>query len=188
MTTPTARPAGLSGPEAVPALARRHGRLRTFWQLAHYRRGRPLWVQDWTPNGLTSAGQTNILDVYFTDRNAPAGFYLGLGTNPDSGTAFPPLLEDYDRLDNIDELTGTGYARIAVARAITTGFVVVDYYLTTVEKTFAAGGTWTPARFAFLCDVASGTTGRLICTTPLSVERTLLDGDQLQVSIAVALD
>lgn len=191
MTTPPtpAVVAGLSGPQAVRGLARRVGRLRTFWQLAHYRKGEPIWVQDWTPNALTNEGEIQILDTFFADRNAPTGgFYLGLGTNGASGTSFPPTLSDTDTLAAITELAGTGYARIAVARAITTGFVLAGSTMTTVEKTFTAGGTWAAARFAFLTDAASGTAGRLICHTPLSVERLLLDEDQLRVSVAVSLD
>ena len=183
------RYAGLSGPEAVRALAKAGGRMRTFWQFSHVRDGEPLWVQDWTPNALTDEGEIQILDVYFANRNQPAGdFYMGLGTNGQTGTTFPPTLADTNTLANITELTGTSYARIATARAITTGWTLAGSTMTTVTKTFTAGGTWTAGRFAFLCDVASGTAGKLICTTALSVERLLVVSDQLNVSIAVSLD
>lgn len=180
---------GLSGPEAVRDLARKHGRMRTFWQLSHVRDGVPIWVQDWTPNALTDEGEVNILDVYFAARNLPAGdFYMGLGTNGQTGTTFPPTLADTNTLANITEMTGTGYARIQTARAITTGWTLAGSTMTSVTKTFTAGGTWAAGRFVFLCDVASGTAGRLICHAQLSVERLLVINDQLNVSMAVSLD
>jgi len=180
---------GLSGPEAVRDLARKHGRMHTFFQLVHLRDGVPIWAQDWTPNALTDEGEIQMLNVYFTNSNAPAGdFYMGLGTNGQTGTTFPPTLADTNTLANITELTGTSYARIQTARAITTGFTLAGSTMTSVTKTFTAGGTWAAARFVFLCDVASGTAGKLICHAALSVERLLVINDQLNVSVAISLD
>lgn len=180
---------GLSGPEAVRELARTHGRLHTFFQLSHVHDGEVVWVQDWTPNALTDEGEINMLDVYFAARNLPAGdFYMGIGTNGQSGTTFPPTLADTNTLANITEMAGTGYARIQTARAITTGFTLAGSTMTSVTKTFTAGGTWAAGRFVFLCDVASGTAGKLICHAALSVERLLVINDQLNVSVAISLD
>jgi hypothetical protein len=139
-------------------------------------------------NALMDEGELDILNTYFRANSTPTGFYFGLGNN--GGT--PGIPAETVGLAGITEVSGTGYARIAVARD-TTDFGAPaldagDYMTTTVVKTFTGGaGGWTAADYLFLTDQASGTAGPLIATVALSASRVLLENDTLDVSLKVKL-
>ena len=124
-----------------------------------------------------------MLEVCFTEeQSVPANFYIGLATDAS-------LAEDA-ALGDQTEVSGTGYARCAVASNNTdmtsaaTG--TNDYKATTSTETFTAGGDWTGANTAFLC-TSSDDSGVLICSAPLSATRTLVNTDTLQVAFAITL-
>lgn len=141
------------------------------------------------PNALMDEGEQVILEFFFRNNNlmGASPFYFGLGNN--GGT--PGVPAETATLASITEVSGSGYARIAVARDTTdwgaTALDAGDYQTTSATKTFSATGTWTAADYLFLTDVDSGTSGKLLATVALSASRTLVNGDSLQVSMKVKL-
>lgn len=133
---------------------------------------------------VVAEGLEYILETAFTEvQSVPANFYMGLCE--DASVA------ETDGLADLTELAvANGYARETVASdgtdftEATTG--TNDRKVTTTTETFTASGTWNGAEHVFL-----GTTiddsGKLICVAALSVERFLVNGDTLQVSIVMTL-
>ena len=111
--------------------------------------------------------------IFQGDETAVSDFYLGLGTG-----ALPAV---DDTLADITEVTGTGYARVQLSRGLTDFPTLAatgdDWKVTAVAATFAASGTWTGADFLFICDVASGTAGRLFAAITLDAPFLLLSGE-----------
>ena len=123
-----------------------------------------------------------FLELISNRQSVPSNFYIGLATDES--------LSENATLADITEVSGSGYARQAVP-SNTTGFPTSqatgtnDWETTTQQVTFEASGTWTTARTAFLCTVASGTNGKLIASSPLSTPRTLQNGDKLYVTMTI---
>lgn len=149
--------------------------------------GSPAWLealaeQRWTPNALADEGEQQILDVYLRGATAPTSLYLGLVAGSPSDTT---------TLATMTEVTGTGYARIALARNTTDWPTLAlnsgDYMATSAAKVFTAGGTWTGATNAFVTDASSGTSGKFLIYSPLAATRTLVNGDTLTVTSTVKL-
>jgi hypothetical protein len=134
---------------------------------------------------LHTEGLQFLLEVALTEQQTtPANFYIGLATDAS--------LAEGASLSSLTEVSGTGYARQAVASdnvditSATAG--TDDRKATTKTVTFTAAGNWTGANTAFLCTVTSGTSGKLIASAPLSTTRTLTNGDSLTCAIAVQLN
>lgn len=127
-----------------------------------------------------------LLELLSARQSVPADFYIGLATDAS-------LAEDAG-LTDITEVSGTGYARIAVEdtdvgfpTSATAG--TADWHTTTKQVTFTGGaGGWTGANTAFLCTVSSGTSGKLIASGPLSSTRTLAEGDTEKVTMDLQLN
>jgi Tfp pilus assembly major pilin PilA len=132
---------------------------------------------------IHTEGLQFMLEVCFTkQQTVPTNYYIGLATDA--------LLVDTDTLSTLTEVTGTGYARQAVASGATdftsasTG--TNDRKITTKSVTFTATASdWTGAKTVFLCTVTSGTSGKLIQYAPLSATRTLANGDTLTVALEI---
>lgn len=175
----------------------------TEWKFKHERAGELIWAsglgelaipvgspeydealgdQLWAPNDLADNGEQIILDVFFRGASAPASLYVGLVAGSPAETT---------TLATMTEVTGTGYARIALARNATDwptlALDVGDYRVVSLAKVFTAGGTWTGATNAFLTGAASGTSGDFIAYAALAATRTLLNGDTLTVTNRVKL-
>lgn len=139
-------------------------------------------AQEGIHNTLVDTGEQAMLDVFFRGGTAPT-FYFGL-TN---STA----LAETDTMTQVgaNEITGSGYARISVARNSTDWPTLAldagDYRVDSVTKTFTATGTWTAASNLVLVSTASGSTGTFYAWVALSQARTLGNGDSLQVSMRV---
>ncbi len=132
---------------------------------------------------LHTDGLQFILEVTFTEeQSVPANFYIGLATDAS--------LAETASLGDQTEVSGTGYARQAVASdnvditSAATG--TNDYKVTTKTVTFTAGGTWTGANTVFLATTVNDT-GVLIASAPLSETRTLEDTDTLTIAIQIDL-
>ena len=160
------------------------------WQVD--RDGRLVWAEeDFQPNTLHDEGELYLLVLAFdTDygqgfpASAPANLYLGLDNRPG--------LSEGDTLATVvaAEPSGNGYARIPISTS--TGFTLSQpgaaYQADSGVRTFtASGGVIGPVRHRFLTTAASGTTGKLLCSVPLSVERTLQDGDKLNTTLVIAM-
>jgi hypothetical protein len=124
-----------------------------------------------------------LLEVSFSEeQSVPASFYIGLATDAS-------LAEDAS-LGDQTEVSGTGYARQAVA-SDNTDFTSAstgtnDRKITTKTVTFTATGTWTGAKTVFLASTVNDT-GKLIASAPLSGTITLNNGSTLQVAIQITL-
>lgn len=107
------------------------------------------------PGILTDEGENDVANVYIkngTQRGANS-LYLGLYTN----TTQP--LEPATLASGITELALTGYARIQLNDA---DWTVVADVATNLAKTFTAGENWGNVYGYFICDVVSGTAGKLL--------------------------
>jgi len=132
---------------------------------------------------LHTDGLQWMLEVAFTEeQSVPASFYIGLATDAS--------LAEGDSLGDQTEVSGTGYARQAVASNSTditsaaTG--TNDYKATTKTVTFTASGTWTGAKIVFLATTVNDT-GVLLASAALSETRTLEDTDTLTIAMLVTL-
>jgi hypothetical protein len=137
-------------------------------------------------NALMNEGTQQYLEIFYRNNSGlTSPFYLGLGNN--GGTPGVPAATA--TLATITEVSGSGYARIALVRGTTdwnaTVFAGGQWSVTSATKTFTASGTWTAADYLFLTDVSSGTTGKLIATAALSASRVLQNGDQLNASLKI---
>lgn len=98
-------------------------------------------------------GETLVADILFGTASPPATLYLGLYKNVTEPA------EDIT-LAGLSEVNGTGYARLPLAR----GSWSLDEGLAAyAEQTFAAGSTWAGVTGYFVCNVATGTVGKVLC-------------------------
>lgn len=144
-----------------------------------------LWrEEEWQLNALVDEGESAILESFFRNNHTPT-FYLGLSNDG-------ALLET-DTISLIgNEQTGTGYARISVARNTTDWGAAAldagDMKTTSVVKTFTAtGADWIASTELILVSPASGTVGTFYAWVALSQSRTLGNGDSLDVTLGVKL-
>lgn len=141
-----------------------------------------LRAQEFEPNFLADEGEEWILDTFFRGATAPTSFYFRL---------FNDTPVETDAISDLTgEVTGTGYAAIAVARN-TTDFPTLalnsgDFRVTSVSKVFTAGGTWSAATFLALT-TSTDSSGKLIAARALSATRTLENGDTLTVTYSLTL-
>lgn len=146
--------------------------------------GESIW-EDRISNLLHDEGEIYILansfDTDHASAGVPASLYVGLDNR---GT-----IAEADALTDLSGEPSTGsYARQAVST--TTGFTLAQastyYAATAAAVSFApSGANYTAVQNAFLCTVVSGTSGLLICSLALSQSRTLLDGEQLDVTFVL---
>lgn len=112
--------------------------------------------------------------------NLPASFYVGLGTG-----AFPTKATT---LASIVEVSGGGYARVELDRNTTDfptlALVAGSWKVTSKGFTFgpASADTTGQATFAFLTDVASGTSGRFFGAVSVPEPFRLLVGDKFDAT------
>ena len=159
--------------------------LHSMWTVRHRdAEGRLLWA-GFGHNMLHDEGEKFILDVAFSEaQSVPSAYYIGL----DARTS----LAEADTLASLSgEPSGNGYARQAV-NSDGTDFTIEqisgDWQAKTKTVTFtASGGQIGPVTKAFLCTVASGTSGKLIQSVALSQSRTLQSGESLNVSMYLRL-
>ena len=133
---------------------------------------------------VVSEGLEYILETAFTElQSVPANFYMGLCEDA--------TVAETQNLAGLTELAvANGYARQLVA-SDDTDFTEAstgtnDRKVTTTTETFTATGTWNGAEHVFLGTTVDDS-GKLICAAALSVERFLVNGDTLQVSIVITL-
>lgn len=135
---------------------------------------------------LHQEGLQHLLELISGRQSVPANYYIGLATDAS--------LAENATLAGLTEVSGTGYGRQAVA-ASAVGFPTSqaqgtnDWETVTLQVTFTGGaGGWTGANTAFLCTVASGTSGKLISSFPLAATRTLQENDTEKVTMTLQLN
>ena len=140
-------------------------------------------AQLWTPNALIDEGEKSILDVYLDDVAVITTTYFRLANDG--------ALVETDTLALLtNEVSGTGYGGIAVTRNTDWTDPTLDagdMQTTSSTKQFSATGTWTAASELIWATVISGTAGLFLGWVALSATRNLVNGDTLDVDLAVKL-
>jgi hypothetical protein len=153
-----------------------------IWEITHIRNGKALYKEE-LRNALVDEGEENLLDTYFRDQNSPSAFYFRLCND---------ALAETDTLAEIqNEPSGNGYAAQQVERS-TVGFPTLefhdgDYRVVSKEITFTAGGgAIGPVNTCFVATTPDNT-GKLIAYVPLSLTRTILDGDSMILRMRIKM-
>jgi hypothetical protein len=156
------------------------------------------WVDD-APNALYDEGEFAILDIALRNGTAPSAWYIGLLRNslssaPAESTTLSTIPVSTHEPQNSTE--GGYSARQQVNRDNTSNgwpslvLDAGDYKATSKTVTWTATSDWpTPIRWIFLTTngVVGDTTGKLISLAQLSVDRTLLNGDSLNITYSMKL-
>ena len=131
---------------------------------------------------LHSGGRRWINQVLNKAVSLPTNMYIGLRTL-DGVSGHPADAAAADTLtSNLQEVSGGGYARIAVTLN-TTNMVEAasgaDSTFTVAQQTFSFTGTIVGITHSFLA-TTSDNTGVLIASAPLSVTRNVINGDTIK--------
>jgi hypothetical protein len=153
--------------------------IKQYWNIRHIRNGEVIWQEEYKHNAIADEGAEAILEVFYraSTAYAPATFYVRLCDD---------TLVVSDTLSSVqNEPSGNGYAAQEVTRD-TTGFPMKDVAsngnqrLTSKTVTFtASGGSIGPVTTAYIA-TTSDNTGKLIGYLPLSMQRTVLNGDAME--------
>lgn len=164
--------------------------LHTIWNVRCFDRdGNLKWEELDIHNVLHDEGEQAILQAFFDEQyTVPANYYIGMDDRAS--------LAEGDTLTTVNatEPSGNGYARQPVA-SDNVDFTIEqdggDWQAVSKTVTFTASGGPIPAAGVvdnmFLCDVVSGTGGKLIASAGLSTSRTILVGDSLITDITTKL-
>ncbi len=182
--------------------------MSTTYKFRHHRDGQIIWAsglgeldvpagdelqvadaQPWSDNALLDQGEQQLLEVFFRAATAPTSTYFALLTAAPAETA---------TLGTMAEVTGGGYARVAVARNTTdwptSALSSGDWQVTSVQKTFGPlTGSNYSAAVTHLAVVTAATgagtapNNTLIAAVALSTPRTLIVGDSLNVTYSLKL-
>lgn len=155
-----------------------------YWNIRHIRKGEVIYEEKYKHNSIADEGAVAQLEVFYrnTASYAPSTFYIRLCND---------TLVVSDTLATIqNEPTTNGYAAQEVTRD-STGFPTKDVAdngnqrLTSKTVTFtASGGSIGPVTTAFLATTIDNT-GKLIGYLPLSMQRTILNGDAMEYELQV---
>ena len=125
-----------------------------------------------------------LKSVLKNDQSGMSDYYIGLCSNT--------TISRETGLSEIVEVIGDGYSRIEVGRDSSSWAEPIEQpdclSLRSVEKVFTANGTWTPFTRLFLCNVASGSNGKLLAVTnPLPTSVVLQTGNKYPVTFELFL-
>jgi len=144
--------------------------------------------EDKSHNLVVNQGLKDMNDKYFSGSTYTAAWYLGLITGPGSGTVFAAgdTLASHAGWTEFTDYSGNrgaisfGAATLADPSVITNG-TAVQFNIT------GAGGT---VAGAFLCSVATGTSGILFSESDFQApgDRAVVSGDVLNVTYSFSLD
>jgi hypothetical protein len=160
--------------------------MRSFWKVRHLDKSHNVLWEDFGPNVFHDGGEEWLCKVAFSEQmSVPSAFYIGLDNRTEPS--------EEDTLASLSgEPTGNGYARQAVNSDDTDWTVSQDsgsgdWQALSKTVTFTAnGGSIGPVTQMFLATSANNS-GVLICTRPLSQERTLADGESLECSLYIRI-
>jgi len=153
-------------------------------EIEHRRGTKVLWAQNNIWNQLHLKGEEFLLNCCFNNNGnyPPSEYYFGLDSRVSISQA--------DTMDDLDgEPTASGYTR--QPRSSNGGFIVEsnsgNYRASSNIMTFTAvGGGWGPVKNIFMA-TSSDNTGVLISTAALSQELSLIDGDSVNLRMALSL-
>jgi len=124
---------------------------------------------------LLNDGQVEFLNVMFKNVTPPDPLYLGLMNE----TANPALSAQIG--SGITEVTGTGYARIPVAR--NTDWTLAGQIITGSQKTFTVGaGGWTSVNGYFVATASSGNNAIMAEAFAAAQQGNKLEGDTVKIT------
>jgi hypothetical protein len=154
-----------------------------LWEITHKDKFGNILFQEELRNALADEGENSMLDSYFRNQNNPVQYYLRLCNDS---------LDETDTLASIlGEPAGSGYIPQLIERS-SVGFPIIeldagDWRVISKETTFTAfGGDIGPVVTAYLATTIDNT-GKLIAYVPLSMTRTILDGDSLIAKLKIKL-
>jgi hypothetical protein len=138
--------------------------------------GQVKWTEKYE-NLVTTVGKTDIIDKYFKGSAYTAAWYLGL--KGAGAAAIGDTLASHAAWAEVTPYTGN---RSAITFGTTSGgsntATAVSYSITLAGPTTVAG--------AFVCSVASGTSGTLYSAGDFAVSRSVVSGDTLNVTLTVS--
>jgi len=160
----------------------RHEWYEAIWDLSYVSKGKVLW-REVKKNALVDEGEKLILNSFFRNTDNPSYFYIRLCND---------TLDEQSTLLSVEnEPSGNGYSPYQLPRS-TTGFPTLEYHeydwrVRTAEFTFtASGGPIGPVKTCFIA-TSSDSSGYLVGVLPLSMTRTILDGDSLVGTIWIKM-
>ncbi len=132
------------------------------------------WVED-IENLVTTVGKTDIIDKYFKGSSYTAAFFCGL-----KGTGTAAVGDTLASHAGWAEVTPYAGNRPAITFGTTSGGSN-----TATAVAFTINATQTVAG-AFICTVASGTSGTLYSAGDFAASRNVISGDTLNVTLTVS--
>lgn len=145
--------------------------------------------EDAMHNLVVNQGLQDMNTKYFKGSAYTAAFYLGLVTGPGSGTAYAATdtLASHGGWTEFSNYSGTRKA-LSFGTATTADPSVIDNSAS--PASFSITGAGGVVAGAFLCTVASGTSGVLFSEADFQSpgDRTVVSGDTLNVTYTFSLD
>jgi hypothetical protein len=145
--------------------------------------------EDQMHNLVVNEGLQNMNTQYFKGATYPAAFYLGLVTGPGSGTAYAAgdTLASHIGWTEFTNYSGSRKA-VTFGTATTADPSVISNSASPSQFSISGGGGTVAG--AFLCTVASGTSGILFSEADFQSpgDRIVVAGDTLNVTYTFSLD
>lgn len=145
------------------------------------------WTEEF-PNLVVNEGLKDMNDKYFTGSGYTAAWYLGLVQGPAAGTSFSAndTLATHGGWTEDTAYSGNRKAVTFAAATLADPSVITN---SASPSQFTMNGTTTIAG-AFLCSVASGTSGVLFSASDFQSpgDRAVVSGDVLNVTYTFSLD
>lgn len=140
-------------------------------------------------NLVVNEGLQDMNTKYFTGSTYTAAFYIGLITGPGSGTTYAAT-DTLAAHAGWTEFTNYGGSRKAVTFGAATSADPSVISNTASPASFSITGAGGVVAGAFLCNVASGTSGVLFSEADFQApgDRTVVSGDTLNVTYSFSLD
>jgi len=140
-------------------------------------------------NLVVNQGLQSMNSQYFKGSGYTAAWYLGLVTGPSSGTSFAAsdTLSSHSGWTEYTDYSGNRKA-VTFGTATTADPSVIDN--TASAASFTISGSGGVIAGAFLCSVATGTSGVLFSASDFQSpgDRTVVSGDTLNVTYTFSLD
>jgi hypothetical protein len=149
--------------------------------------GNHKWTEEF-PNLVVNEGLKDMNDKYFSGVGYSAAWYLGLVQGPASGTVFAAGDTLASHIGWTEDTAYTGNRKAVTFGAATTADPSVISNSGSPAQ-FTMNGTTTIAG-AFLCSVATGTSGILFSASDFQApgDRAVVSGDVLNVTYTFSLD
>lgn len=149
--------------------------------------GNHKWTEEF-PNLVVNQGLKDMNDKYFSGVGYSAAWYLGLVQGPASGTSFAAGDTLASHIGWTEDTAYTGNRKAVTFGAATTADPSVITNSASPSQ-FTMNGTTTIAG-AFLCSVATGTSGILFSASDFQSpgDRAVVSGDVLNVTYTFSLD